>query len=265
MPVYVDQLHRQVNIPPLPQRIVSLVPSQTELLFDLGGGDRVAGITKFCVHPQQALHTKTIVGGTKKINHHILKELQPDLIIANKEENTQADIEVLAQDYPVWVSDVNNLPQAQSMIASIGEIIGNPVQALMLNTEIEKSIAKLKQTAVALAPIKNVAYFIWYKPWMVAASDTYINSMLKLCGWQNVFETQKRYPIVEIDELAKLNPDIILLSSEPFPFSTMHVQILQTVCPASKIILTDGEMWSWYGSRLRHSLPAIDFFLKTLA
>ncbi|HRC33319.1 MAG TPA: helical backbone metal receptor [Bacteroidia bacterium] len=255
MTVYVDQLNRQVNIKSSPQRIVSLVPSQTELLFDLGVADRVVGVTKFCIHPAEAIATTTIVGGTKQIKHDVIKALQPDLIIANKEENTKEDLELLMQHYPVWISDINNLNEVFSMIANVGEIIGRENEAKKLNSEITKGAAILAEKATSFKTRKRVAYFIWYKPWMVAANDTFIHSMLELCGWQNVFEKQERYPSVEIEQLAKLKPDIILLSSEPFPFKTKHVDMLKTICPQAQVILTDGEMWSWYGSRLTKALP----------
>lgn len=255
MTVYVDQLNRQVNIKSSPQRIVSLVPSQTELLFDLGAAGRVVGVTKFCIHPAEAIATTTIVGGTKKIKHDVIKALQPDLIIANKEENTKEDLELLMQHYPVWISDIKNLNDVFSMIANVGEIIGRENEAKKLNLEIKKGAAILAEKATSFKTGKRVAYFIWYKPWMVAANDTFIHSMLELCGWQNVFDTRQRYPAIEIEELIKLNPEIILLSSEPFPFKTKHIDMLKAVCPNAQVILTNGEMWSWYGSRLTKALP----------
>src|ERR1700741_3198050 len=106
---FIDQTGRKISIPQIPQRIISLVPSQTELLFDLGLDKEVVGITKFCVHPPEWFQTKTRVGGTKQLKIDLIKQLQPDLIIANKEENVKEQIEELEKHFPVWISDVNNL------------------------------------------------------------------------------------------------------------------------------------------------------------
>ena len=129
MAFFADQLGRSVELLNAPKRIVSLVPSQTELLFDLGLNDKVVGITKFCVHPEGWYRTKKRIGGTKQLHIDEIKELTPDLIIANKEENVRDQIEELAKDFPVWISDVNNLDSASSMITGIGEITSRKPQA----------------------------------------------------------------------------------------------------------------------------------------
>lgn len=229
----------------LPQRIISLVPSQTELLADLGLGDRVVGITKFCIHPKKWRKTKTIVGGTKKFDFEVIRSLNPDLIIGNKEENYQEGIEELQKHYPVWMSDIVTIEDAYQMMLKIGDLTGTSEKAFALTERIKKDFA-------SIIPLKSqrTLYLIWKNPWMGAASGTFINEMLKISGLQNCMGNKTRYPEVTSDEIKELNPDLILLSSEPYPFKEKHMEELQMLCPKSKILLVDGEMFSWYGSRL---------------
>lgn len=248
MPVFVDQLGREVEIPDKPSRIVSLVPSQTELLFDLGLTDEVVGITKFCVHPVEWFRTKTRVGGTKNVNSKKIQSLRPDFIIANKEENVREQIEELAKDFPVWVSDVNNLEDALSMIENVGAITGKAEQAQTLSTKIKNNFADQKHQT--LNTKLQTAYLIWKDPYMTAGGDTFISNMLIQAGFQNVFANKSRYPIVTIDDLLIANCQLLLLSSEPYPFKQKHIDELQIHLPDTKIVLVDGEMFSWYGSRL---------------
>ncbi|MCV9387631.1 ABC transporter substrate-binding protein [Reichenbachiella ulvae] len=247
MPQYTDQLQRSIDIPSTPQRIISLVPSLTELLFDLGLGDRVVGITKFCIHPEEWFRSKTRVGGTKQLKHEVIAQLQPDLIIANKEENTRADVEALMPDYPVWVSDVNTLEEALDMMQRLGEITETREKAGALVSEIQESFKQL-----ATLGSQRVLYLIWQKPWMAAGRDNFVHEMLECCGWENVVQ-DTRYPELSDQEIRELDPEIVMLSSEPFPFQEKHIDSMQTLLPNAKVILVDGEMFSWYGSRLRYS------------
>lgn len=243
---YTDQLGRTVRIPTIPQRIVSLVPSQTELLFDLGLNDRVVGITKFCVHPESWFRSKTRVGGTKDLHLDVIRELAPDLILANKEENNREDIEALSTEFPVWVSDVKDLAFALEMIRSVAEITNT--DGSTLTQEIENGFSQL----IPLFPTRNVLYLIWKKPYMAAGSDTFIHDMLLRCGFQNA-ASEARYPELTETDISRLSPEIVLLSSEPFPFKQAHEKALQQLLPTADIRLVDGEMFSWYGSRLRHA------------
>ncbi|QKG52324.1 helical backbone metal receptor [Hymenobacter sp. BRD67] len=227
-------------------RIVSLVPSQTELLFDLGLQKQAAGVTKFCIYPPSARHSASVIGGTKNFDFAKIKAAQPDLIIGNKEENYQEGINQLALSYPVWMSNVTDLPEALDMIRRIGDITDKSRLADPLASAIEHSFDKLRP-ATTLLP---AAYFIWRKPYMVAASDTFIDAMLRRAGFSNAFTHLGRYPEVTPEQLAKAAPTHIFLSSEPYPFSEKHVAEFQTICPAAKIQVVDGELFSWYGSRL---------------
>ncbi len=245
-----DQLGRRVTLPFPPQRIVSLVPSQTELLFDLGLGDRVVGVTKFCIHPPTARHSASVIGGTKNFDFTKIKAAQPDLIIGNKEENYQEGIAQLARHFPVWLSDITTLPEALDMIRRVGDLTGKAHLAEPLAAEIKYSFDRLR---LAAAPSASVAYFIWRKPYMVAASGTFIDDMLRRAGFRNAFAGLGRYPEITPEQLAAAAPEHIFLSSEPYPFGEKHRTEFQELCPAAKIQVVDGELFSWYGSRLRLS------------
>ncbi len=229
----------------LPQRIVSLVPSQTELLVDLGLTDRLVGVTKFCVHPAGLRASKTIVGGTKKFRFEVIDALQPDLILANKEENYKEGIEQLAETYPVWMSDIFTLSDALTMIRTVGQLTGTSEKATSMATKVDQKFQSLKLDK----PVR-VAYLIWQNPMMVAGNQTFIHDMLTRCGWINVFGDQRRYPEITPAQLQQVQPEAILLSSEPFPFQEKHLAAFQQLCPSSRVRLVDGEMFSWYGSRL---------------
>jgi ABC-type Fe3+-hydroxamate transport system substrate-binding protein len=256
MPVFTDQLGRNVEIPSA-RRIISLVPSQTELLYDLGLDNEVVGITKFCVHPNEWFQSKTRVGGTKDVKIDIIDQLQPDLIIANKEENVKEQVDELAKKYPVWVSDVNSLEDAYEMILQTGVITGKKEIAENLVAQIQQEFAGLRTTNSGL----RTAYLIWRDPYMTIGTDTFIHSMLKLAGFENVFGDGVRYPETNVKEIIERNPDIILLSSEPYPFKEKHIEELRSSGIYSKILMVDGEMFSWYGSRL---LKAPEYFRKLI-
>jgi ABC-type Fe3+-hydroxamate transport system substrate-binding protein len=250
---------RDLLVKALPQRIVSLVPSQTELLFDLGLGDRVVGITKFCIHPKSWFQQKVRVGGTKKVNLDKVIALQPDLVIGNKEENTQSDIEALTEAFPVWMSDISDLTQALDMITQVGLITGTQEKAKELAASIKNGFEALASGGKP----KRALYLIWNDPYMVAGQDTFINSMLKYVSLENAI-LESRYPVLEASQIAVIDPEVILLSSEPYPFSEKHIEALRLICPKAEIQLVDGEMFSWYGSRLLHSLEYFNLFKDNL-
>ena len=256
--VYTDMCGRKVEIPFPPQRIVSVVPSQTELLFDLGLYKEVVGITKFCVHPDEWFRTKTRVGGTKQLHLDKIKELNPDIIIANKEENTKEQIEVLAAEFPVWISDIKNIPDALEMIRTIGQIVDKELVASEIARKVETGFVQFARAGES----KRVAYFIWRGPWMSAGGDTFINNIIERIGWRNVFVDKTRYPEVSKEELAKAQPELVLLSSEPFPFKEKHIDEIKAVVPGANVILVDGEMFSWYGSRMLKAIPYLADLLK---
>ena len=252
MPLFTDQTGRTVAIDH-PTRIVSLVPSLTELLHDLGLDEEVRGITKFCVHPRSWFRKKTRVGGTKQLHAATIASLDPDLIIANKEENVKEQVEALCDRYPVWISDIHNLRGALEAIRNLGEITGRKNEGVDLAEQVNAGFNRLsnyKATAFdgngELRP--RAAYLIWRDPYMTAGGDTFIHEMMQYAGLQNAFQHRNRYPAVTVDEM--IGCDIILLSSEPYPFTEKHKQALEEILPGIPVLLVDGEIFSWYGSRL---------------
>lgn len=243
---FTDQMGRTVTLPQLPQRIVSLVPSQTELLFDLGLEDRIVGLTKFCIHPKEKVKQKTRIGGTKNFKLDVIDELQPDLIIGNKEENYEEGIVALQAKYPVWMSDIYTLEDALEMISQVGQLTGTEAKAQELVQGIATGFEKLKPAQ----PVIPTAYFIWRNPYMAVGSNNCIDYMLQRCGFHNVLADQPRYPEISPEQLRDANPRLILLSSEPYPFQEKHFAEFQQICPEAEIRIVDGEMFSWYGSRL---------------
>ncbi|MBC5775401.1 ABC transporter substrate-binding protein [Pontibacter sp. KCTC 32443] len=237
---------RQIELQQLPQRIISLVPSQTELLFDLGLGDRIVGVTKFCIHPKEQVKYKTIVGGTKNFKFDIIDQLQPDLIIGNKEENYKEGIEQLQEKYRVWMSDIYTLADALQMMLQVGRMTGTETQAAALEQSIRSGFQRLQPVQ---PPIKT-AYFIWRQPYMAVGGNNFINHLLQQSGFENAFADLERYPEITPERLQQVDPQLILLSSEPYPFKEKHISEFQELCPQATIKVVDGEMFSWYGSRL---------------
>lgn len=236
-----------------PRRIVSLVPSQTELLFDLGLGDRVVGVTRFCVHPAEAKRDKTVIGGTKDFRAERIAELEPDLVIGNKEENTREGIAELAERWPVWISDVADLEGALGMIREVGALTDASTAADRMAEQIRSRFEVLRAKAVVgeSGAESRVAYLIWRDPYMVAGGGTFIDSMLRCAGWLNAFGDLERYPEVTMEQLIDGGVDRVLLSSEPYPFKERHVLELRDALPdCTDVRLVDGEIFSWYGSRL---------------
>jgi len=245
---HLDQMNRLVTVAKAPTRIVSVVPSQSELLVDLGLMDKIVGVTKFCEHPGNLRAHKALIGGTKNLNIKKIKSLEPDLILANKEENTKDQILELAKYFPVWISDVKDVCSAIEMVNKIGTLTYTTEIAEDICTRIKNSFKSLKHENQL-----DAAYLIWRKPYMSAGGDTFINSMLEYAGFRNIFCSIDRYPETNLDLLSAKQPEVILLSSEPYPFGEKHKGEIQQRCPNSIIILVDGTYFSWYGSRLVHS------------
>lgn len=246
MSTFYDQMGREVRLSKIPRRIISIVPSQTELLCDLGLNDLIVGITKFCIHPDASYRSNTRVGGTKKLNHKLIKELEPDLIIGNKEENNKADIQELEKQFPVWMSDICNLQDVYDMIASIGQLMG-------VDSKSQTIIQQIKHNFDAIGPTQKrwtTLYFIWQKPYMVAANDTFINNIMNIAGFDNAVGHLKRYPTFSENELKQINPELVLLSSEPFPFGEKHLKNFRQIFKDIPVLVVDGELFSWYGTRL---------------
>lgn len=252
-----DQLGREITLHKTPVRIVSLVPSQTELLCDLALENELVGITKFCVHPFHLKSTKTIVGGTKKVDFEKIKALEPDFILCNKEENSFDFLPELEKIAPTYFSDVNTIQDSIDLILRLGSIFNRRTESDNLAHKIEFKLNDFKQFTKD-KPLRKVAYFIWAKPWMVVGNDTYINEILKLNNFENIYSNYSRYPKVEINKIRHDgDPDVVILSSEPFDFKDEHAMEIASFTNRSITVFGDGEFFSWPGSRL---LLALDYF-----
>ncbi len=235
----------------VPERIVCLVPSITELLHDLGLADKVVGRTKFCIFPNDGFPNAKIIGGTKNIHLDKILALNPDLVIANKEENVKEQVMSLRSDTNVFTTIVKNTAEALKMIGDIGSITGQIQEAENMVSQFRSRFASFNRTSQY-----KMVYLIWRKPYMTIGGDTFISSFMEDFGFINCYREENRYPEIDLDHIKDLKPDIILLSSEPFPFSENHLKEIseQTGITTS---LIDGSICSWYGSRM---LKAQDFF-----
>lgn len=248
METFVDHINRKIFVNHPPQQIVSLVPSITELLFELGLNDQIAGITKYCIHPIDMVKDKQIVGGVEQLDIDIIRKLNPDLIIAGKEENNKNEIELLCNEFSVFVCHVTNYLNALGLIFDIGHLTGKITEAQQMITDIEKEFNDISDFNLN----KKVTYIIWKEPYMTVNKDTFINSLIEKCGGKNIFsERKENFPIVSGEEIKVAAPDVILLSSEPYPFSEKHLKEFNKISSAATVKLVDGEMFSWYGSRMK--------------
>jgi len=244
---FIDQTGYAIQLDQAPKRIISLVPSQSELMWDLGLKNELVGITKFCIHPQVMFESVERVGGTKQLNLEKIRALKPDLIIGNKEENDKAQIEELRNEFKVWMSDIYTINDALKMIISIGELTGTLKSAKSILNQITENFSQLKNEYLKN---KKVVYLMWYNPIMAAASNTFIDSVIQSANMINLFGEKERYPVTTFEDIKSLNPDLVLLSTEPFPFSDKHIKEFEMIVGKGKVKMVDGEMFSWYGSRL---------------
>ena len=245
-----DQIGNTIKFFNAPKRIVSIVPSQTELLYELGLEASIVGITKFCVHPLHFKSTKEIVGGTKKVNIDKIRLLQPDIIIANKEENTLEMVEELRKICPVWVTNIISIEDNLQMIRDFGIIFNCRMEAQKWQDKVAFAYSDF-QNFMKEIPMRKAVYFIWKNPWMVAGSDNFINELLKVNHFKNIYDQGERYPEIDLKKMRiDGDPDVVLLSSEPFPFKEEDAFEIGRFTHHAKTVFVDGEMFSWYGSRI---------------
>lgn len=240
-----DQIGQKLSFEKTPTRIVSLVPSQTELLVDLGLIESIVGITKFCVHPSNLRKEKTIVGGTKKVHYDRIEQLNPDIILCNKEENTKEMVDKLKNIAPVHVSDIATIEDNNTLIKQYGLLFNKETIAQDCILQINQNLKEFISIKKDQKPLKCL-YLIWKNPYMAAGRGTFINHLLEINGFENTI-TKERYPEVEVDYFKSV--DAIFLSSEPFPFNKKHLREIEVLTNV-KVLLVDGEYFSWYGSRL---------------
>lgn len=250
---FTDQLGRSICLSSPAKRIVSLVPSQTELLYDLGLEEETLGITRFCIHPRSWFRTKTRVGGTKDLHLDLIRALQPDLILANREENRRQQVEALMEEFPVWVSDVSNLGGARDLIVQVAALTGRESRGARILRDLDQAWAELEgwlEPRLLPGSRPLTAYLIWKNPWMAAGRDTFISAIMERAGFLNYFSGRVRYPVIDLEQMESGDPELLLLSSEPYPFREAQRAELSLRFPRSRVLLVDGTLFSWYGSRL---------------
>ncbi|HYE91646.1 MAG TPA: cobalamin-binding protein [Terriglobales bacterium] len=245
------------------RRIVSLIPSTTEILCEFGLADALVGVTAYCREPAAITRTKTRVGGEKDPDLDRIRALAPDLVIANVEENVAAHVETLrAWGVPVWVTYPRTVDEALVMIRELGEVTGAREPAARLLGELAPLLARVRAT-VASRPAVPVFYPIWRTPWMTIGPDTYVHDVLRVCGAANVFgDATARYPEVTLDEVAARRPAVILLPDEPFRFRAVHRRDFEPYrdVPAvrdGRMPLVDGKPFTWHGPRLMEALRTL--------
>ena len=249
----VDDLGNKIKLEKKPERIISLVPSVTKTVADLGGRDRLIAVTNFCKYPEELIADLPKVGGPKKVKTRFIEELNPDLILAVKEENNKEQIELLQQKFPVIVFDVNNVGDAFRMIEIISEILGNPEKGTECVSEIKQGLASLPGDKR-----KKAIYLIWKEPWMAAGKETFIGSMMHYAGLENIIPG--RYPTLNLENLNEAQT--VLLSSEPFHFTGKHQKELRLIFPEKNIVLVDGEMFTWYGTMMKKAVKYFEDILN---
>jgi ABC-type Fe3+-hydroxamate transport system substrate-binding protein len=244
----IDALGREVKLKEPAKRVVSCVPSISELIWDLGGGESLIGCTKFCIYPEHLRSYSTVVGGTKNLQLVTIRDLKPDLVIGIKEENKKEALYSLAEDFPVYIGEVVTLNDALDMIRDIGKLLGKEDRASKMAESIEKDTIEWKK----LRPVKRkkVFYLIWKNPWMVAGGDTFIHHCLDWGGWDNAAVELSRYPVISLEDMIKQEPEEIFLSSEPYPFVEEDQRVMEEIFPHAKVRRVDGSLFSWYGSRM---------------
>lgn len=245
-----DDIGQSFYFEKIPQRIISLVPSVTYTFFDLQSEHLLVGRTKFCILPKTKVASIPVVGGTKQIHIDRIIELQPDLVICNQEENTLEIFEQLkSAGIPTVVTITKNLEDNSRLIQLLGTLTQQSSLAEKINEQITASMQEVKN----IFQQKTTIYLIWKDPYMTIGQDTFIHDMLEQIGIVNCFQDQNRYPSTDIREIAELRPDYLLLSSEPYPFQQKHLEEFQKLLPGTKVMLVDGEYFSWHGSMIRHS------------
>ena len=233
-------------------RLVSLCPSLTELVFDLGRGDELVGITAYCVHPAERVGAIEKVGGTKTPDVGRILELRPDWVLFNEEENRREDAEALAAaGVRCHVTFPKDALETAEMVREIGTALEVRCEAERIAQEIERRTARVRAAAHGASEV-SFAYLIWRQPWMSVNRDTFAHALLAQAGGHNVFaQREERYPQVTLEELARADPDLVLLCTEPFAFEQRHADELAeaTGLPRERFVIADGEYLSWHGSR----------------
>ncbi|MFK7895593.1 MAG: cobalamin-binding protein [Myxococcota bacterium] len=248
------------------RRIVSLVPSLSEALVSLGMSSRLVGVTSYCVHPEAAFRSLPKLGGTKDADVEAIAETQPDLVIANQEENTARVVRKLAdRGIDVWVTYPRTVREGAELLRAIAELGAEPEAIEAVVQPVFQALESAEARATeGRTQRPRVFCPIWRDPWMTIARDTYIHDLIELCGGENVFPEAsegRRYPLVDLAAVERAAPEVILLPDEPYAFAEKdRAELLALDCPAAKddrVHLIDGTLVSWYGPRIAEAIRAL--------
>lgn len=259
--VFTDDMKEEVQLQGIPGRIISLCPSVTETLVKLGLQNELVGRTDYCYRPEGEIEEVRKIGGPKELDMSAIGELNPELIIAVKEENDRGQIEKLREKYPVFVFDVNTYAEALDMLIRLGEMTGKHKEATDLGDRIDKAFAKIPQ----LETPRTFLYLVWKDPLMAAGKRTYINSVLSSHGFVNCLDNFiQRYVTLNVEVFKKLKFDMAFLPSEPFEFDEEDRKDILAFFPEADVRLVDGEAFSWYGYRMLHAAEYISEMIRKL-
>ncbi|MFA1822316.1 ABC transporter substrate-binding protein [Virgibacillus oceani] len=249
-----DHLGRTVKYSYPPKRIISIVPGVTDILYSLQLENEIVGRTRYCIYPKDKVEQAKKIGGTKKVKSDQIRELEPDLIIAEKEENTKEIVEMLEEEFPVYVCEMQSVDDTYKIIEDLGKVTGRESEAKKLQVKIKTAFESLPS-----GQGKKFAYVIWQNPYMVVGSDTYITSLLEKMGFINAFSGYDgRYPAVTEDDFREADLNYVFLATEPFPFQEKHIKEFSALFPDIHVMSLDGEMF-WYGPRM---IEAAEYFNK---
>jgi ABC-type Fe3+-hydroxamate transport system substrate-binding protein len=240
-------------------RIVSLCPSTTETLVAFGLGGSLVGVTRYCVHPREALEGIARVGGTKNPDHAAIAALAPDLVLGNAEENRASDLAALAARHLVEVSHPTRVSDVPPLLRRLGALTGSAAEAEGWARAVEERLAAV----AGPRPPSRFAYLVWKGPWMAAAAGTYISDLLETFGGVNVFDAARGpWPRTDEEELAALAPELLVLPDEPFPFGEAARACLAERLPAARVALASGEDLCWHGVRTLRGLDAAEALFR---
>jgi ABC-type Fe3+-hydroxamate transport system substrate-binding protein len=259
----IDDLGFPIEIARPPTRVISLVPSWTETLFALGLGDRIVGVTKFCVEPAEAVARVPKIGGTKNPDIRALLEREPDFVVANAEENRREDIErIKAHGIAVFTTYPRTVAGAAESILKLGRAVGREAQADALVRNIVGAVSEVEATVGPWSKLRlRVFCPIWKKPWMTFNADTYAHDVLRMMGFNNVYASAgERYPRTTLEEALERGPHVVLLPDEPYEFGAVDVKEVKAMVPPAlsrRVLLVSGRDLHWYGSHMVRGLKAL--------
>jgi len=246
-------------------QIVSLCPSITETLIEFGLSEQICGVTKFCIHPESVVKNLCPLGGTKDPNLARIRELDPDLIFMNSEENRREDYESLAKDYKVDVSEPKSVAEIPSLLRHFGALTHREAPAERAAQKLERALQSLRKARGQRTSLFSYVYLIWRKPWMCVGTDTYVSRLFEEAGGTNLFgDANERYPEISLQDIAEKKPNYIFLADEPFPFAERHIPEVKKACPLAKVEVISGDDCCWHGIRSIRGVELMQSLLERL-